>query len=860
MLELLMGERNMFTRRKDELEFLRKSFESLENSQKSTELMVSSVCQMLNQNTQKQEEESMILFSDEEKKRAAYALNLCTVSVSQIIDYNDVNILEQEYETILNNLNLEHMPKDEALLSILKQLLDTVTYFRIQDGDKEFVEKEYQHKMKNAIWSAVPNFGIVAAGGNPFIVAASLATQVGIGYMNYRKAKLNNGIEKEQRNWQLQRAAIEQLNGLRRELFDASWRLADKYKFPDEYRLTERQITQYNKILMDSDDLRKYERLEAVQKFFSAYPPFWYYFGHAANIIAHQALDNGENAVYNKYKQLAISHFETYMQVNRYALLREDQITSSCALEYIDLLDNVKDKEKIKELLDFAERMSGYECDILQLCAIAYLRIGEINQSMELLKYLVNESYNVVTNAQLLSSIYVNSYFEDKTSGMDVDYKMLTRKVNEDLLFPFPKTPTDDIVDLKRDFVGKQQVLLLQKYAYVLEKYIRKYNIQFNKCIPVPYEERRYSDSFFYDQEQYMQERRNQYKILFSNENKIHEYSLRLAETNIPLAYLEIFNEMLNSIEYIIPDAPMKRIDTMQQLAECIERKILNKKEEINDLQRKINDNCNFKEFKKEFEKLFDLNYEYFTEDFFKRVVDVLKTHVFSLQHMLDFSREETILHEFCIKEGIPEFKIVMDINSQSYGQFAGEHVYLSSELLGGEALENTKMLLRAKKMAKCIEQAIGTITSPGKNINVHIRGTTKDALHNYLNVRKYAKNLDCRIVAVIEDSSLLASKKDLIFTIDGIIVDKTFTRFNENIVLISYSDVTNDDGGLKIGNDVYKNKGVITEKLFDLIQELSEMVVEVQVKEEQNGRGISHNEPYLIEKSSNDEWVHNNN
>ena len=42
-----------------------------------------------------------------EQIRAAYALNLCTVSISQIIEYEDLNIMEQEYEAILNNLNLE---------------------------------------------------------------------------------------------------------------------------------------------------------------------------------------------------------------------------------------------------------------------------------------------------------------------------------------------------------------------------------------------------------------------------------------------------------------------------------------------------------------------------------------------------------------------------------------------------------------------------------------------------------------------------------------------------------------------------------------------------------------------------------
>ena len=196
-----------------------------------------------------------VCISEEDKIKAAYALNMCTVSVSQIIDYSDLNILEQEYEAILNNLNLEQIPKDEALLHILRQLLDTITYFRIETNEKELIEKEYQQKMKNAIWSAVPNFGMIVAGGNPITMAISLASQVGIGYMNYRRNKAEYGIEKERSEWELQKTAIEQFNGLRRELFDTAWRLADSYEFPDGYRLTERQITHYNKILMDQDKI-----------------------------------------------------------------------------------------------------------------------------------------------------------------------------------------------------------------------------------------------------------------------------------------------------------------------------------------------------------------------------------------------------------------------------------------------------------------------------------------------------------------------------------------------------------------------------------------------------------------------------
>ena len=38
--------------------------------------------------------------NEQDKLKAAYALNLCTVSVSQIIDFNDANVLNQEYEAI----------------------------------------------------------------------------------------------------------------------------------------------------------------------------------------------------------------------------------------------------------------------------------------------------------------------------------------------------------------------------------------------------------------------------------------------------------------------------------------------------------------------------------------------------------------------------------------------------------------------------------------------------------------------------------------------------------------------------------------------------------------------------------------
>lgn len=153
-----------------------------------------------------------------EQLRAAYALNLCTVSVAQIIDYNDIGILMQEYDNILNNLNMEAIPKNNALREALVQILDTIKLCKISEGDRKLIDSEYQNRMKNAVWSAVPHLGLIFATGNPIAIAMNLATQVGIGYMNYRRnrAEYQQGQEKEY--WQIQKSKLDMFSNLQQML------------------------------------------------------------------------------------------------------------------------------------------------------------------------------------------------------------------------------------------------------------------------------------------------------------------------------------------------------------------------------------------------------------------------------------------------------------------------------------------------------------------------------------------------------------------------------------------------------------------------------------------------------------------
>jgi len=344
-----------------------------------------------------------------EKIKAAYALNLWTVSISQIIAYNDVNVLEQEYNTIMNNLNLENIIKADALLDVIKEILDEITYLRMDYGDQELLERKYQHQLKNAVWDAVPSIGAIFVSKDPRVVALNLASQVGIGYMNYRRNKAEYQRGFEEAEWNIQKNRMEHLNGLQKQLFETAWRLAEEYDFKDQYRLTQKQITSYNEALMEENAVRRFNRLDTMKDKFDAYPAFWYQIGSTANSIYRSELFVNAPDVRQEYKTKAIEYFKKYGELNTFKVIREDIITASWALEYLELLDMnySKNAEEAKSLIQIAENNAGNSFDVLELCAFAYLRIADEENAVRLFHRLVNESYNTEINVQILSGLYI---------------------------------------------------------------------------------------------------------------------------------------------------------------------------------------------------------------------------------------------------------------------------------------------------------------------------------------------------------------------------------------------------------------------------------------------------------------------
>ena len=705
-----------------------------------------------------------------EQIQAACALNLCAVSVSQIIDYNDVNILEQEYDAILNNLNLENIPKDEALLDILKRLLETITFFKIQEGEKEYIEKEYQQKMKNAIWSAMPNPGAlvstglsiqnVVANGGGVGLAVSLAATVGTAYMNYRKNKAEYQLNREKQYWELKKSAIEQFQALQQQLFETSWRLADKYNFPDILRLTKKQIRQYNDILNDQDDIRKYERLNSIKTKFIAYPPFWYFLGNTANTIATSGIYGLDGDEIEHYKEQARICFKYFKDTNRYDLLREDNLASSCYLEYADLLDSIKDKKTILELLSSAVKSAGNALDILQLCAIGYIRVGEIGEAKAILQQLVNEGYNEVSNAQLLSVILVNKYIENADISASSEYKLLESRINREYLFPMPITKETDKDTLQKEFIDMQRRILKTKYKLAITSFMRKYNAEINSIILLPEHIRdgvgdiaEYSDNAVAKEE-----RIKKVQMVLGTNDKRSYYLDYVASVSYAYKVLEVLNKMFGSLMLLDCVQEEHKQLELRNIVENSVRKNRDLITEISESLQYFNEDT--------YIKTQDINLSKLTTDLFRRIsIEAVKS-VDNMTEMCDFSIAEYSLLNFCNQEGLetPEamFQKRDDVVTESEGS-----IFFTPELIGDKAINQSERIGKNKEMINLIKSAIPRIVIDSGNVEFYTQEDARMNRYFYSKTMKTVKGVRIKTLAVLDDRS--KKDMDLIFTTEGI-------------------------------------------------------------------------------------------
>lgn len=410
------------------------------------------------------------------KKRAAMALNLCTTSISRIIASGNVEVMEQEYNAILNNINLQVIVKDEALLSTMRKILDTIIFFRLQEKERKLLEARHHQRMNKLLWESLSSGGgLFVVGGDPWTIAAAAAIQAGSMYVGYQNKKREAGMQLEEELWKLERSAIEQLHALRASLFETAWRLSDTYNFNDEWRLTVRQIEWYNEIRSEADHITRYKKLEQYKEDFEAYPYFWYELGVAAQGVYDEKQALKEPGA-ETWRDNAEKHLSKFLELDHdLNLLRQDIIGADARLRHVALLAGkigwAKAVQQDDLFLKAVKRLAVDDPELLLKAALvyasAYKELSNSNdqsaakepfahQAIVFFEMLVMRGNNLPMSSIFLSELYLLTNQENKYEEL----KDFAEKQENSCLVLVPDTGSPE----------EKSSLLQKDYAQIFQK------------------------------------------------------------------------------------------------------------------------------------------------------------------------------------------------------------------------------------------------------------------------------------------------------------------------------------------------------------------------------------------------------
>ena len=303
--------------------------------------------------------------------------------VNTIKTYNNVVVLEEEYEKISpGNLNLNRIPDEETLNRIVK-MLDTLYTLRKDDRNmrhwrRTFYESRDRklgtYKLK-ASKQAVDTLTAQAKaccslwdwGTNPggsLIAIAQTAWN-----MSHYSVSLYNDYDNFV--YELDKTAAEQefafdtakmdiLHQQNKDLLQDQWRLIRRYRLDDRLRVSDVDIKMLLVALKDDSHSRIYNRLVPMNERFYQFPEYWYYLSCAA-------LETG-------HFEKGIEACDTFFKVNR-GIFRDDPMVGTIALNKAFMLTKTDaNKPELQRCLEIAWKNNSLRGDwqISYLAAIMY--------------------------------------------------------------------------------------------------------------------------------------------------------------------------------------------------------------------------------------------------------------------------------------------------------------------------------------------------------------------------------------------------------------------------------------------------------------------------------------------------------
>ncbi len=346
------------------------------------------------------------------------ALNHFNMSLYKIANYNNKAVLDEEYDTINNDLKLDSIA-DRKIVDIIRQLMDALTSLKISEMERNRMQEAYQQMQEELLMRMLQSGGqaIVSQAGQtlasknpatkiPVVAAVSLMASTPSIVASVNKPLEDLARQRqmlEDFSWELDKEKLKSLNELNKQFLSTYWEFLHDANIPDSLRISEKQIANLLNVNKDKDPATRYRMLVRLEKECGLIPEYWYYRADAANDALRKKEDQELVADIEqclaKYKALA-------------GILRRDKTLASLLMLHLSTADLSPEqaREEISSIvgafpLDASKRL---------FAALTSMKYGLNEDAMEHLNANLDMRQYEVISRKLLADIYGNLHDEQK--------------------------------------------------------------------------------------------------------------------------------------------------------------------------------------------------------------------------------------------------------------------------------------------------------------------------------------------------------------------------------------------------------------------------------------------------------------